>query len=87
MSVNVWDGSSIILCSLVDTCVCVGHQGHSFILFVQRPSSPSFDRRQKKKQEVKEYVPARISMSTMCACVCLCIDEKDGHISLECGLK
>jgi hypothetical protein len=31
MSVNVWDGSSIILCSLVDTCVC--RSSRPFIYF------------------------------------------------------
>jgi len=33
MSVNVWDGSSIILCSLVDTCVCVCRSSRPFIYF------------------------------------------------------
>ena len=47
--------------ALFSTLVCVGHQGHWFIFLVQWPSS--FDRRQMNEQEVKEYVPAGISMS------------------------
>jgi hypothetical protein len=62
-------------------CVRVGHQGHWFIFLVQWPSS--FDRRQMNKQEVKEYVPARISMrTTSAACVCVWVSrwERRTHL-------
>ncbi len=59
---------SMLSCRHLCVCVSVIKAIHLFF-FVHWPSSPSFDRRHKKKQEVKEYVPARISMSTMCVCV------------------
>lgn len=58
-------------------CVCVGHQGHSFIFFVQWPSSSSFDRRQKKKQEVKSMFLLEYQWVQ---CVCVYWWERRTHL-------
>ncbi len=78
MSVNVWDGSSIILCSLVDTCVCVCRSSRPFIYFFSFSDHHLIDSG-RKSRKLKSMFLLEYQW-VQCVCVCVYWWERRTHL-------